>query len=241
MTLNQTIARIESLALSHKQINHFFFGDLVEWLANGDLKYPCCFAEINQSEINKADHLTKYNFSIWFLDLIDVDTKTRDNEIEAMSDLTAIAEDMTALLNQAALMDDFTINTSYSLEYFREKFEDMTVAVKLDISVGVDYTSDRCQVPSTDLVFDQTLNNMIVSNYIYTGTGTEGTDITISSLISKTILWLFKGDKLLNPVADPLAVLGVNDFRYTISTGGFEFGTDIENEQIIQILNQNNV
>ena len=240
MTLNQLITRLESLALSHKQINHFFVGDITEWLANGDLKYPCVFVELNPTVISRTDHRTKYNLSIWFLDLVNVDLKTRQNEMDVMSDLTAIAEDFTALLNQVDLADDLTMNMDYNLEYFREKFEDMTLAAKLDIEVGVDYRSDRCQVPSTDVVFDKTYTDMLINNYIYTGTGSEGASITISSLGNKDILMVFKGDKLLTR---SYAVIpdgpGVNEYRYS-DQGQFDFGNDIEELQVIQILNRNN-
>lgn len=241
MTLNQVIQKLESLALSHKQINHFFFGDLVEWLANGDLKYPCCFVEVNNSTISKSDHQTKYNLSIWFLDLVNVDTATRSNEVDVMSDLTAIAEDYTAMLNFVDYQDYFTINTDYALQYFREKFEDMTIAVKIDITVGVDYTANRCQVPATGVSFAPApadspsiqLLNGIVYNYIYEAGGNEGKTITIGSLIGKTILLLYKGDKLLEPIPN---TPDVDQYSFNKATGLFTFGVNFEQGQILQFI-----
>lgn len=235
MTLNQVVIRLKALALSHKQIHHFYFGDIIEWLANGDVQYPCCFVEINNSEISKEDHLTKYNLSIWFLDLVNVDTKTKANEIDVMSDLTAMAEDYTALLNYIDNQDDLTINTSYNLQYFREKFEDLTIAVKLDIMVAVDYTSNRCQVPSTGMVFPPVVpvDYNIVYNYIYTATGDEGSIIINAGLISKTILMLFKGDKLLVP---SVSLSSTDQYNYNSATGEFDFGSDFEAGQVLQFI-----
>jgi len=241
MTLNQVVQRLESLALSHKQINHFFFGDLVEWLANGDLKYPCCFVELNNAPISKADHQTKYNFSVWFLDLVNVDTATRMNEVEVMSDLMSIAEDYSAMLNYVGYQDDFTINTEYNVQPFREKFEDMTLAMKMDITVGVNYTANRCQVPATGLLFEPTpidspsilVQPGAIWNYTYTASGLESNSLTISSLVAADLLLVFKGDKRLSPtVSNPTT----DEYTFNMITGEITFGTGFEAGQKIQFI-----
>jgi hypothetical protein len=241
MTLNQVIQRLEKLAISHKQINHFFFGDLVEWLANGDLKYPCCFVEINNSTISKTDHQTKYNLSVWFLDLVNVDTAARANEVDVMSDLTSICEDYTAMLNFVDYQDDWTINTDYALQYFREKFEDMTIATKVDITVGVDYTANRCQVPASGIIFEPAspdspslqIKDGIVYNYLYHASGNEGVSLTLGTLVGKLVLMLFKGDKILQPVAN---TPDVDQYAFNSTTGLFTFGVNFEQDQILQFI-----
>jgi len=241
MTLNQVINRLEALALSHKQINHFFFGEIVDWLANGDLRYPCCFVEINKSTISKEDKQIKYNFDVWHLDLVNVDVLTDNNQVDVMSDLTSVAGDYLAMLNFSDYQDDFTIETNYDLEYFREKFEDLTIAVRTNVTIGIDYLSDRCAVPASGVIFEpglpydpsiQIVDN-IVYNYIYNGKGTEGNNITINALINKTILMLYKGDKLMVPITSSP---GVNDYIFNNVTGKITFAYEIEDGQILQII-----
>lgn len=241
MTLNQVVQRLEQLALSHKQLNYFFFGEIVEWLANGDLHYPCCFAEINQSSISKDEHQTMYSFDIWFLDLVNIDIQTSENEIEVMSDLTSIAEDYIAMLNYSLYQDDWTIGTTYQLQYFREKFEDLTIAVKFTVTIGVDNTTDRCQVPAEGVTFESgtayppqiQIQENTVYTYSYTADGTEGDQLSAADVTNKEVLLIFAGDKRLNMVdSNP----GVNEYVYDPTLGLFTFGVDLQPDQIVQIL-----
>jgi len=241
MTLNQVLKKLEQLALSHEQLNYFFFGDIVEWLANKDLRYPCCFVEINKCEINKDDKQTKYNFDIWFLDLINVSTKTLDNEQDCMSDLTSIAEDYLAMLNYSGYQDVWTINTSYDLEYFSEKFEDLTVAVRTNVSIGVDYLSDRCAVPADDVVFEPgspfetiTFNQDSVLKYVYVGTVTESATKIIPELINKTLLLVFVGQNLSTPSALP--VPSMQEYYFNSATGQLILPMELQEGQKLQIL-----
>jgi len=241
MTLNQVIKKLEQLALSHQQINHFFFGEIVEWLANGDLRYPCCFVEINKSEINKDDKQTKYNFDIWFLDLVDVSTKTGENEVDLMSDLTSIAEDYLAMLNFSGYQDVFTITTTYDLEYFREKFEDLTVAVRTNVTIGVDYLSDRCAVPADDVVFEPgspfetiTFNENLVFKYVYIGTASETATKIIPELIGKNLLLVFVGQNLSTPTASTSP--GMEEYNFNSATGQLILPIELQQFQKLQIL-----
>lgn len=233
LTLNQVIKRIETLALNHRQLNHFFVGDPVEYLTNGDVRYPACFLELQGSRIDKEARQTIFSFRFWLCDLEDIAIDSSANEIELQSDLTSICEDIVAMLAFTEYTD-WDVFTPGNIQYFKDKFEDLVIAAAMTIEIGVRFDANRCQVP-TDLTFEID-KEMIIQNYIYTGTGSEGTSVTIASLVSKNILMLFKGDKLLTPTS---GTPGVNEYRYTYTTGGFEFGNDIESGQVIQILNKN--
>lgn len=240
MTLNQVVKKLEQLALSHQQINHFYFGEIVEWLANGELRYPCCFAEINKSEINKDDKQTKFNFDIWFLDLVDVST-TGVNEVNLMSDLTSIAEDYLAMLNYSGYQDLLTITTTYDLEYFREKFEDLTIAVRTNVTIGVDYLSDRCAVPASDVVFEPgspfetiTFNQDSVLKYVYVGTASETLTKVIPELINKTLLLVFVGQNLSTPSGLP--VTSMQEYYFDAATGSITLPLELQQFQKLQIL-----
>jgi hypothetical protein len=88
------------------------------------------------------------------LDLVDIDILANGNQLDVMSDLTQIAGDFMAMLNFYDYQDDFTIVPSYNLEFYREKFEDMTIAVKTTVTIGIDYLSDRCAVPASGVQFE---------------------------------------------------------------------------------------
>ena len=93
MTLNQIVKRLEAVAYSHRQVNHFYFGDMIQWLANGDVIYPAVFTDLPTGEISTSGKQSFFDFEIWFCDLSNVAEKTRENELEVQSDLTSIAID----------------------------------------------------------------------------------------------------------------------------------------------------
>jgi len=148
MTLNQVIKRIELLALSHKQINTFFIGEVDEFLQE-DVKYPALFCEIKPGKISKAEKQTTFNFTFYLLDLLAVSSNAMANEWEIKSDMTSIAEDMLAMMDSNDYSDTWTISTTSSLEFHDFKLHDLCSGVSLPVSVSVRFFSDRCQVPTS--------------------------------------------------------------------------------------------
>lgn len=209
-------------------------GDPVEFLSNGDVRYPACFLELTGSRVDRDARQTVYAFRFWLCDLGDIAIDSAKNEVEVQSDLTSIAEDMVAMLGFTEY-NDWDIYTPGSIQYFTEKFEDLVVAVAMSLEVGVRFDANRCQAPADSVSFE-IQQDMIVNNYVYLGQGTENASLTVASLVSRNILMLFKGDKLLVPTT---GTPGVNEYKYTSGTGLFEFGNDIENGQVIQILYKN--
>lgn len=236
LTLNQVLIRLEALALSHKQINHFYFGDMVEWLANGEVKYPAVFVDMQAGSISKDAKQTGWDFEVWFCDLANVSESSRKNEMEVFSDLTSIAEDYRAMLEYNEFRDWY-IGESSGLQYFKEKFEDITYAIRLNVHIGKLYDSNRCQIPSTFIFETDPDMPNIVNNYIYVGTGEEGNSLTVGSLQEKMLLMVFKGDKTLTPGDDP-DNLDANEYYKADKSALITFGTDIENGQVIQLLNR---
>jgi hypothetical protein len=85
LTLNQIIKRLETLALSHRQINHFFIGGVDEFLDNTDVQYPAIFCEIQPGTISRSNRQTTYNFQFYFLDLLNISSESLRNEWEVKS------------------------------------------------------------------------------------------------------------------------------------------------------------
>jgi beta-glucosidase/6-phospho-beta-glucosidase/beta-galactosidase len=148
MTLNQTIQRLQSLALAHAQVKSFYFGDVLNWLASGEKQYPAIIVDLQQSVIAPKDFQTKHSFEVWFMDLVNVSENALGNEQELMSDLLQIAEDYAAMIQSHSFQQDWTVNDSYGVQFFREHGEEVTEAVKMVIEISTDYPADRCQIPS---------------------------------------------------------------------------------------------
>ena len=241
LTLNQVINRIQILALSHKQINHFFIGGVDEFLDDGDVQYPALFCEIKQGQISRANRQATFNFTFYFLDLLNISTGALANEWEVKSDMNSVAQDYLAMLSFYEYQDSWDISTSNTIDFHSFKLHDLCAGVSVNVGVSVRFANDRCQVPATGIVFEPVdpggasvaLTDGLVYNYVYTATGSEGSSLTIGTLSSKTILMLFKGDKLLTKVTSSPTV---NDYTYNKTNGRFTFGTDFENGQILQFI-----
>ena len=164
MTLNQVVSRLEKLASSHKQINHVYTGDVAEWLSNGEVLYPAIFIDTTTGSISKDNRATGWDFEVWFCDLADVAESTKSNELEVQSDLTSIAEDYKAMLVYSGYLQDWTIGEMSQLTYYKEKFEDIVIAVKMMVRVDVRFDSNRCQVP-TGLLFEGALGDFNSSDF----------------------------------------------------------------------------
>lgn len=72
---------------------------------------------------------------------------------------------------------------------------------------------------------------MASSNDTYTALGTEGTSLTRSALIGKTILLCFQGSYPLKNVA---SAPNPGEYTFNSSTGVFVFGASLELNQVIQ-------
>ena len=68
-------------------------------------------------------------------------------------------------------------------------------------------------------------------NDTYTATGTEGTALTRSGLIGKTILICFQESYPLKPV---VSSPNPGEYTFNSSTGVFGFGASLELNQVIQ-------
>ena len=146
LTLKQVIKRLQDLALSHKQINHYFLGDFNEFLDNEDVIYPACFAEINRNgNISLSDRLVKYQFTFYFFDLLDIANNSLQNEWEVKSDMSSVAQDFIAMLNYNGF--SWVLNTDYSMKINDYQLQDLTAGVSITVQIGLRFDANKCQVP----------------------------------------------------------------------------------------------
>lgn len=192
LTLNQVIARVRSLALSHQQVNSFFFGDPWEFDANGDIDYGACFCEILPGSLDRGEHLQRFNFRMYFLDRVSVSADTEGNEQEVLSDMSSVAADFMAMLMYHEYETDWLISDTGTVTAVTEVLGDMAAGVMLEVSIGVDFIADRCQVPASDVTFETDFDMARTRILTYTGTGSEGASFTVTGLSGKIVLAAYR-------------------------------------------------
>lgn len=220
LSLNQIVNRIRSLSLAHHQINSFYFGDVPEFDANGDISYPGCFLELLPGSIDRTAKQKRFNFRIYFLDLVKVSDQTEENETEVLSDMDQVAGDMLALLNKPEFEFDWTIVENSAINPVTESLGDMVAGVFMEVGILVDYFADSCQVPSDDVDFINDLDMARTKIYTYNGTGSEGATFSVAALSGKHILAVYRADNYKRAVAVAPADAG------KIQVGTVDLGSD---------------
>lgn len=192
LTLNQIVKRIESLALAHHQINHFYFGDVPEFDANGDIVYPGVFLEMLPGTVDRAAHQKRFNFRIFFLDLVKVSDDTEANETEVLSDMDGVATDMLAMLMSSQYQEDWLIIESAAISPLTESLGDMVAGVSAEVGIIVDFLADSCVVPTDETVFNETFDMARTKIYTYTAAGLTGSSFAVADIINKHVLAVFR-------------------------------------------------
>lgn len=235
LTLKQITERLKSLAKSHRQINTVFVGDIDDFLTTSpDIVYPACIISIMpESSIDITNREHKYNIKIQLYDLLQLADKSVENELDLQSDLSSIAGDFIAMINFNDYLQDWNVPENYTLRVANFQLSDVCAGVYFDLPVSAFYIADRCQIPAVGVTFEYDTDMKIVSNYIYTTIDEDVEEFTISTLKNKYIVLVLNGVQPLTPTTDaPTA----DEYRYTSSTGKFEFGTYVKS---VQILNRN--
>ena len=148
-TLNQIVQKLQDLALNHKQVKYFYFGNIVESLNGGNVSYPACFVEMTGATVTTEEDQTKFQFRIWFCDVLNMSEASKENYLELQSDLISITEDMIAMMNSTLLYPFWNVGAVYPLQFAEEQFRDYVMSVSFDVEIGVTFLADRCQVPNT--------------------------------------------------------------------------------------------
>jgi hypothetical protein len=201
LTFNQIVDRIRTLSLSHSQVNDFYFGDPHEYNSNGDITYPAVFLESFPGVVDRANKIQRYTFRMYCYDLVNVAADTEANETEVLSDMSQVADDILAMLFNPVYQDDWIIGDTALKGFGTEKLDDMVAGAEVELTIGVEYLADSCQVPASDVEFPQTIDMPRTKIYKYTATGSEGDTISIPELANKHILALWRAMAYKRPVA----------------------------------------
>lgn len=201
LSLNQIVSRLRSLALAHKQINHFYFGDVPEFDEQEDIVYPACFCEQQPGSIDRVNRQIRFNFRLYFVDLVHVSERTEENETEVLSDMTQVAADMLSILMKPEYQYDWQILDTAAIIPVTESLGDMGAGVVMDISILVDFLADSCQVPAEEVVFIDPFDMARTKIHTYTATGIEGDSFAVAALSGIHILAVYRAGYYKRAVA----------------------------------------
>ncbi len=192
-TLNQVRDKLRNLALSHKQIRWFYYGDPWEFLQQEKtVDYAACFLESQPGVIDRETKQQRFNFRVYFLDLVKVIQDTEGNETEVLSDMSSVACDYLAMLMAPANFNYWEVVKSSSITQVTEFDGDMLAGVYVDIGILVEFAADLCQVPMEDAPPVSTFNGARPRILPYDGTGIEGDSFSVSGLAGKIVIAAFR-------------------------------------------------
>lgn len=193
LTLNQVRDRMRSLALSHKQIKWFYFGDPWEFdQQEKTIDYPACFVESLPGVVDRINRVQRFNFKVYLLDLVKVVQDTEGNETEVLSDMSSVAADYLSMLMAPAYQFSWDVAETSNVSPLTETLGDMTAGVTVEVGISVEFAADLCQVPADEVVFGDILTVSRTKIIKYTGTASETATITVADLAGKTVLAVFR-------------------------------------------------
>ena len=140
VTLNQLIAKLQSIATSHAQINDFFFGDIADLGTEKPMQYPVLFADIAPSNFNYK--VISLNFQLMVMDIV---KKDLSNENDVMSDCLQILEDVIIELRNPS--EVFMIQDSITLTPFMDSQGDEVAGWTANLTINVPSTYNSCAIP----------------------------------------------------------------------------------------------
>jgi hypothetical protein len=157
VTLNETIQQIKDLTLSHRQVNHFFFGSGVEWVAEGGKTYPSALLSLIAPVRSVAGGM-ELEFSFFFSDLVSREAESVNqvesasgNTIEKQSDMLQVALDMETELRASEYEWD-VVTDEATVELFADTpvNDDLVAGAELRFTLFVPVEKNRCAIPIDD-------------------------------------------------------------------------------------------
>ncbi len=146
MTLNQIIHRIKTIALNHKQIRAFHYGNINDFFdIDKGKKFAVCALQDNGANI--GNNILSVSFVIFLLDLVHISEDTRDNEQDVQSDMLEVAQDLFSEFD-FSYYTDWKVTLDNPVQLVREEQPDFVAGVALNISIETPRIKDICAVPN---------------------------------------------------------------------------------------------
>lgn len=205
LTLNQVIKRMQSLALSHKQVKTFYRGAPSDFDIQGgavDVVYPALFCEKLPGSTNRVERQHQYNFRLYFYDLINVAADSEENEQDVLSDMDSVALDFLAMLMNFEYQYDWQVVDNSSEDSELQQLGDMVGGSVREVGIRVDFLADSCQVPADDVNFEENFDMARTRILTYTGTAGETETVTVTNLAGKIVLAIYRAGMYKRAIVD---------------------------------------
>lgn len=141
LTLNNVVKQLNNFADSHGQVKSFFYGELYDFAASGDIYYPA-MAVVSEPNIYSGNTLT-YNFNVYFMDRVHKDIS---NRVEVLSDMQLVCLDLLAYLSRTVELD-FMVDRNITLNDFVDSFDGEVSGYWFNLAIKTKLPLDRCALP----------------------------------------------------------------------------------------------
>jgi hypothetical protein len=149
LTLNQVSTKIAQICTGHKQIRSFFYGLKTDLLTAKTTAYPAAFLDDNGGTISPKGHAITLVWRLWFLDLVNVDSYSNQNEIDVVSDMLSVAVD---IMTQLSRDSNGWVCSDGAIQQVAEQDNDMPWGVYVDFNIRFPYPQNNCEVPTNTVV-----------------------------------------------------------------------------------------
>ena len=150
MTINQLAKELEIIAVQHKQINGFFFGEFFQAFAQEEpVSYPLMVVTLQPGSM--SEKTVNVNCVITICDKYITDSQRSLQEVH--SDCLQILRDIDITLRQERF-EDLTLGTTAATEPFVERQADIIAGWFMNVQMNIFDLQDWCAIPYYNYDFE---------------------------------------------------------------------------------------
>ncbi len=138
-TLNQIKTLLKNWFLSHRQVRHFYWGDLYNYTAINDKDFVSVNVEFVDSSLNGK--MMDHSFRISIGDRVDDNVEGHEDEV--ISDAVSIANDFFTFLEEN---EDFTFVMNINVQPFTDDTGDRLSGVVFRVILSVPRMANECHL-----------------------------------------------------------------------------------------------
>ena len=148
MTYEEIIQTFESICNDHFQINEFSTSPDLTDLEVGNkgnqqpAVYPYVFLQPTPSRLEKGSMI--YSFNMIVMDRV---KRNQDKEVNTISDMIQIGQDIIAYFNFSVPRPDALIQLPVTITPFVEKFDGVVSGATFQVNVQTEFILDMCIAP----------------------------------------------------------------------------------------------
>ncbi len=145
-SINQIIAKIQTVGNAHGQINSVFVGPRYDVAADAGIEqYPLMLVMPDGFEMDFEGRTIRYRFMMAIMDREALD---RSNQIEVLSDTAQMLMDICNKLHYDYRATDFILNVNDTAEPFVGDDTDIVAGHAINLTIEVLYQRDACAFPA---------------------------------------------------------------------------------------------